>query len=92
MVRFYYFREHGAFTRNPDGTYSVNFDKMKKAVETSSQQILKIQGDGDYAAAKNLIEKDGFIKEDLKQDLARINSAGIPVDIVFDQGMDFIKF
>jgi hypothetical protein len=65
---------------------------MKQAVESSSQQILKIQGDGDYATAKSLIEKDGFIKEELKNDLERINSAGIPVDIVFDQGLEFIKF
>jgi len=92
MVRFYYFQEKGAFTRNSDGTYSVNFEKMKQAVESSSQQIIKIQGDGDYASAKGLIEKDGFIKEDLKKDLERINKAGIPVDIVFDQGLEFIKF
>ncbi len=84
MVRFYYFQEKGAFTRNSDGTYTVNFKKMKDAVISSSQQILKIQGDGDYAGAKSLIEKDGFIKEELKKDLERVNTAGIPVDIVFE--------
>lgn len=92
MVRFYYFQEMGAFTRNSDGTYSVNFDKMKEAVKSSSQQILKIQGDGDYAGAKSLIEKDGFIKEELKKDLDRINNAGIPVDITFNQGVEYLKF
>ncbi len=92
MVRFYYFQDKGAFTHNDDGTYSVNFDKMKDAVISSSQQILKIQGDGDYNTAKSLIEKDGFIKEELKKDLERINNAGIPVDIVFEQGMDYLKF
>lgn len=92
MVRFYYFQEKGAFTRNADGTYSVNFDKMKDAVTSSSQQILKIQGDGDYAGAKTLIEKDGFIKEELKKDLDRINSAGIPLDVTFLQGVEYLKF
>ena len=84
MVRFYYFEEAGAFTRNNDGTYKVNFEKMKDAVISSSQQIIKIQGDGDYAGAKALVDKDGFIKEDLKKDLERVNNAGIPVDIVFE--------
>ena len=65
-------------------TLNVNFEKMKDAVISSSQQILKIQGDGDYAGAKSLIEKDGFIKEELKKDLERVNTAGIPVDIVFE--------
>ena len=92
MVRFYYFQDKGAFTRNDDGTYSVNFDKMKDAVISSSQQIIKIQGDGDYNAAKSLIEKDGFIKDELKKDLDRINNAGIPVDIVFEQGLEYLKF
>jgi len=92
MVRFYYFQEKGAFTRNNDGSYSVNFEKMKDAVISSVQQILKIQGDGDYEAAKNIIAKDGYIKDELKGDLDRINSSGIPVDIVFNMGMDYITF
>lgn len=92
MVRFYYFQEKGAFTRNSDGTYSVNFDKMKDAVISSVQQILKIQGDGDYDGAKNIITKDGFIKEELQSDLNRINASGIPVDIVFNMGTEYINF
>ena len=92
MVRFYYFEKEGAFARNNDGTYSVNFEKMKKAVTGSVQQILKIQGDGDYKSAKELIEKDGSIKSELQKDLDRINSAKIPIDIIFNQGMDVLKF
>lgn len=90
MVRFYYFQDKGAFTRNNNGKYSVNFDKMKDAVISSVQQILYIQGDGNYEAAKNLIEKDGYIKEELQKDLDRIKSANIPVDIVFEQGIEVL--
>jgi hypothetical protein len=92
MVRFYYFENAGAFTRNTDGTYSVNFDKMKDAVISSVQQILKIQGDGDYYSAKKLIEEDGKVKSELQKDLDRIKDAKIPVDIVFNMGMDYLKF
>jgi hypothetical protein len=92
MVRFYYFENLGAFTRNTDGTYSVNFDKMKDAVISSVQQILKIQGDGDYYYAKKLIEEDGKVKSELQKDLDRIKDAKIPVDIVFNMGMDYLKF
>jgi hypothetical protein len=91
MIRFTYFKEKGAFTKNDDGTYSVNFDKMKEAVISSVQQILKIQGDGDYNAAKDLIDKDGGIKPDLQKDLNRINEQKIPVDIIFNQGLDILK-
>jgi hypothetical protein len=89
MIRFYYFQETGAFERDAaTGTYRVNFEKMKDAMLSSSEQILKIQGDGDYTIAKKLIEEQGFIREELQKDLDRIGEAGIPRDIVFEQGAE----
>jgi hypothetical protein len=90
MLRFNYFLEKGAFTRNDDGTYSVDMDKMKAASTDLTQKILKIQGDGDYEAAANWIETDGVIKPELQADLDRINDAGVPVDIVFTQGPEIL--
>lgn len=86
MMRFNYFNENGAFTKNEDGTYTVDFDKMKEAMISLMQKILKIQGDGDYQAAKAWIKKDGLIKEGFQKDLDNINEANIPVDIIFKQG------
>lgn len=87
MVRFYYFEEQGAFTRDEaTGTYSVNFEKMKEAMNALGKMILEIQGEGNYEAAKKLIDEKGAIREQLQKDLDRVNAAGIPVDIVFEQG------
>ena len=87
MVRFYYFQEKGAFERDDDtGTYRVNFEQMKQAMLDLSDLILTIQGDGDYDKAKAMIDEMGFIREGLQADLDRIGQAGIPVDIVFEQG------
>ena len=86
-VRFYYFQEKGAFERDPEtGTYRVNFEKMKQAMFDLSKQILTIQGDGNYELSKKMIEESGSIREELQNDLNRIGEAGIPVDIVFEQG------
>lgn len=91
MMRFYYFQETGAFERDADtGTYRVNFEKMKEAMLSLSETILKIQGDGDYEAAKSLIVEKGFIREELQKDLIRIGDAGIPRDIVFEQGPEVL--
>ncbi len=90
MMRFNYFEREGAFTRQEDGTYKVNFDKMKEAITSSVQQVLIIQGDGDYETAKKLVDTEGVIKEHLQYDLDRINEANIPVDIVFEQGPDVL--
>jgi hypothetical protein len=87
MMRFYYFQETGAFERDETtGTYRVNFEKMKQAMLDLSNEILVIQGDGDYNSAKKLLDEKGFIREELQKDLDRISQAGIPRDIVFEQG------
>ncbi|MBI9036620.1 MAG: Zn-dependent hydrolase [Bacteroidales bacterium] len=86
MMRFNYFQEKEAFTRNEDGTYTVNFEKMKEAMVSLMQNILHIQGDGDYNAAYDWVKKDGVIMPQLQADLDRLKDANIPVDIVFKQG------
>ncbi len=87
MVRFNYFKEKEAFTRDPEkGTYRVNFEKMQEAMNTMGGEILKMQGEGDYEAAKYLIEERGGIGETLRKDLDRIDAAGVPTDIRFNQG------
>lgn len=91
MMRFYYFQEAGAFTRDEaTGTYRVDYDKMKQAMLDLSETILKLQGDGDYEAADKMIEEKGVIREALQNDLDRIGQAGIPVDIVFEQGPEVL--
>ena len=86
MVRFNFFKEHGAFLRDPErGTYSVNFDRMQEAMSALSELLLTLQGNGDYEGARALTA-DGVIGLQLQEDLDRLTRANIPVDIVFKQG------
>lgn len=87
MIRFNYFKEHDAFTRLDDGTYRVNFDKMKTAIDSLSNLILTLQGNGDYNAVSKLVADKGKIGDQLQKDLDRLKAANIPVDIIFDQGV-----
>jgi formylmethanofuran dehydrogenase subunit B len=86
MVRFNYFQEKGAFSRNGQGLYSVNIDKMTTAIDSLSKLILTLQGNGDYQGVSDLVASKGVISETLAADLTRLESAKIPVDIVFKQG------
>ncbi|MFK7766460.1 MAG: hypothetical protein AB8B55_04515 [Mariniblastus sp.] len=90
MIRFNFFEELGAFTREESGQYRVNMDKMKIAVGELSKAILTLQGNGDYEAAKKFAEEKGFVGEVLKADLLRVNQRGIPTDIVFEQGVEVL--
>ncbi|MDX9770787.1 MAG: Zn-dependent hydrolase [Tenuifilaceae bacterium] len=91
MMRFYYFQEQGAFTRNPEtGTYKVDFEMMTKAMNSLAEKILVVQGDGNYQEAKKMLDEMGYIKEELQADLNRINESNIPVDIRFKQGLEML--
>lgn len=86
MIRFNYFEQAGAFTRNDAGLYSVNMDAMRAAMNSLSEKILTLQGDGDYQGVGELFATMGNISPQLQQDLERLSQASIPVDITFRQG------
>jgi hypothetical protein len=86
MIRFNFFKEKGAFTKNVDGTYKVNFEKMEEAVRQLSYLILTLQGNGDYDGVVKLVQEKGIISADLQRDLDKLSKANIPVDVVFEQG------
>jgi hypothetical protein len=90
MVRFNYFAEKGAFTRNELGQYAVDMPKMREAVNTLSNLILTLQGDGNYAGVASLVAAKGVIGTQLQADLSRLTDANISVDIHFNQGKDIL--
>jgi hypothetical protein len=86
MVRFNYFAEHGAFTQNEQGLYRVDVEKMTSAIDSLSELILTLQGNGDYHGVATLVKESGIVKPSLAQSLAKLEQADIPVDITFKQG------
>ena len=86
VVAFNYLQDMGAFTREADGRYRVNFAKMREAADALSRDILTLQGNGDYAGVGKLYTERGVIGPTLQADLARLASKNIPVDIVYEQG------
>ncbi len=91
MIRFNYFKEKNAFSFDESsGKYSVNFDEFQQAMTDLSKDLLVLQGDGNYEGVASLFEGYGMVGPDLKASLDKINSMGIPKDIVFKQGADVL--
>ena len=88
MLRFNFFKERDAFTRLDNGQYRINIPELKLAATALTNKILKLQGDGDYKGARTFMDEMGFVGPVLKADLQRVEQAGIPTDIVFEQGIE----
>jgi hypothetical protein len=92
LARFNFFREMEAFIRDEaTGTYRADFGKMREAMNALSEKILRYQGDGHYDGVVEFMETYGRIGPQLQEDLDRLSSAGIPVDIVFEQGLQVLN-
>ncbi|MDA6066771.1 Zn-dependent hydrolase [Idiomarina abyssalis] len=90
MIRFNYFADEGAFKRNEKGQYAIDTDKMRAAMNSLSEKILTLQGDGDYNGVAELVATLGVVSPQLKADLDKLADAGIPVDVTFKQGKDVL--
>ena len=87
MIRFNYFSDAGAFTRDPEnGTYQVNVDEFESAIASLSNKLLVLQGDGQYQTVSDFVASKGVMTEQLQSDLDRLSEKSIPVDIVYNQG------
>jgi hypothetical protein len=91
-AQFSFFQERGVFARDSaSGRYKVDFPKMQRAVDELAGQILRFQGDGDYEGVSKFMAQRGQLSPALQEDVARLGSKGIPVDIVFEQGPEMLE-
>lgn len=71
--------DFGAFTVAPDGAFAVNPARIKDGVAALTREIMMIQGAGDYARAKEMLDKLAIVRPDVQKVLDRLQ--GVPVDI-----------
>jgi hypothetical protein len=62
-----------------DGTFSVDQTKIKSAVRDLAHDILTVEAEGNYAAAKRMLDTLGVIRPPMQRAIDSLKS--IPVDI-----------
>lgn len=91
LMQLNFLAEKGAFSYDAvSGTYEVDLDAMGDAVNDLAGVILKIQGDGDYDGLGEFMAEYQVVDDILQQNLDRLGDEGIPVDVVFEQGVDVL--
>jgi hypothetical protein len=78
-VQLNYLLDQGAFVVNADGTFAVVADKIRAAVSALTHDIMTLQAEGNYAAAKTMLDILGVIRPNTQVVLDRLKD--VPVDI-----------
>jgi len=78
-IQFNTYMDKGAFVAHSSGTFSVDIAKMRNAVTELDHDLLTIEAQGDYAAAKKLMDDLGVIRPELRKSLDKLQA--IPTDI-----------
>jgi hypothetical protein len=73
-----YLMDKGAFTVNKDGTFAVDYAKVKSAVRDLVHDLLMLEATGDYEGTKKLLET-AVLRPEFKHALDKLN--GVPTDI-----------
>jgi hypothetical protein len=74
-----WYLDHGGVRVAPDGTFAVDFPRMKAAVAGLTREIMTVQATGDYAKAKSWMARDVAIRPEVQRVIDRLG--GVPVDI-----------
>lgn len=74
-----YLTDKGGFIARPDGTFEVDFGKIKAAVRDLDHELLTLEATGDYAGAKRMLDELGVVRPNMTKALDSLT--GIPVDI-----------
>jgi hypothetical protein len=78
-MQFNYFLDKGAFTVNAGGTFAVDVPKMKSAVRDLTHDLLTIEAEGNYTAAKKMLDTLAVIRPAMQQALDGLKD--LPTDI-----------
>ena len=68
------------------GTVFLAGGTYAEGSEIRPPRSMTLQGDGDYDAVDAFVREYGAVGPQLQADLDRLGQAGIPVDIVYEQG------
>jgi hypothetical protein len=71
--------EKGAFVAEKDGTFSVNLEKAKTAVRDLDHELLTMEAEGNYAAAKKMLDEAATLRPEFQAAFAKLKD--IPTDI-----------
>ena len=78
-MQFNYISDRGGFVAHPDGTFAVNYEKIKPAVRALTHDLLTLEAEGNYAGAQHMLDTLGVVRPGMQKALDGLKD--IPTDI-----------
>jgi len=78
-IQVNYLMAKGAFVAEKDGTFSVNLEKAKTVVRDLDRDLLTMEAEGNYAAAKKMLDEAATLRPEFEAAFAKLKD--IPTDI-----------
>jgi hypothetical protein len=81
-MQFNYLVDKGGYVVNPDGTFAVDFSKIKDAIRSLDHDLLTVEANGDYVGAQRLLAL-GAMRPEVQKALERLKSVPTDVEPIF---------
>ncbi len=82
-IQFNYLMDKGAFSKQADGTFALDLKRFKQGVRDLDHDLLTIEAQGDYAAAKKLQDEIGVVRPALQKSLDTLQAIPTDIDPIF---------
>jgi hypothetical protein len=78
-LQFNYLSDKGGFVADADGSFHVNFDRIKSAVRDLDHDLLTLEAQGDYQGAKRMLDTLAVVRPAMQKALDGMKH--LPTDI-----------
>jgi hypothetical protein len=78
-LQFNYLTDKGGFVANSDGTFAVDYAKIKPAVGDLTHDLLTLEAEGNYAGARRMLDGLGVVRPRMQKALDSLKD--LPTDI-----------
>jgi len=82
LIIFNYLKAEHAIKRTTGGHYWIESDKIEKAINKLINEVIVLQGNGDYEATQIFISKYNVMDNELKTDLIKLSDNQLYTDII----------
>jgi hypothetical protein len=90
-IQLNYLLDHGGFTVNGDGTFTVDAAKIRENVIGLTREIMTLQAEGSYAKARQMIDTLGVLRPPTKAILDKLTSVPVDIEPRFVTAIDLLK-